>query len=139
MCDGKEPYTLPVVDPCFTKWIHRLQLRVLFPSSPLPPPPPPHPPTLFFSAFPCSLLPLSYRLVGFQGVHLERRAEDPGFDSPLLRGYLSGSSHTSDLKLALQWLPSQATIGIGSALRLVGPMSVYCDWERQKFSSATSI
>ena len=32
------------------------------------------------------------------------RAEGPGFESHLRRDF-SGSSHTSDLKLALQWLP----------------------------------
>ena len=36
------------------------------------------------------------------------------------------------LKLALQWLPCQAPGVIGSALRLVGPVSVYCDWVRWK-------
>ena len=33
-------------------------------------------------------------------------------------------------KLALQWLPCQAPGIIGSALGLVGPVSVYCDWVR---------
>ena len=33
-------------------------------------------------------------------------------------------------KLALQWLPCQAPGVIGSALGLVGPVSVYCDWVR---------
>ena len=33
-------------------------------------------------------------------------------------------------KLALQWLPDQAPGVIGSALGLVGPVSVYCDWVR---------
>ena len=44
-------------------------------------------------------------------------AEDPGFESRLRQDF-SGSSHTSDLKI------------IGSALGLVGPVSVYCDWVR---------
>ena len=35
------------------------------------------------------------------------RAEDPEFDFRLLQDF-SGSSHTNDLKLALQWLPCQA-------------------------------
>ena len=39
----------------------------------------------------------------------------------------SGSSHTSDLNKALRWLPCQASGVIGSALELVGPVSVYCD------------
>ena len=55
------------------------------------------------------------------------RAEDPGFDSCLRRDF-SGSSHTGDLKLALQWLPCQVPGVIGSALGLVGSVSVYCDW-----------
>ena len=38
-----------------------------------------------------------------------------------------------------QWLPCQAPGIIGSALGLVGPVSVYCDWVRQKVESATSI
>ena len=59
------------------------------------------------------------------------RVEDPGFESRLRRDF-SGSSHTSDFKkkLALQWLSCQAPGIIGLALGLVGPVSVYCDWER---------
>ena len=56
-------------------------------------------------------------------------AEDPAFESRLRRDF-SGSSHTSDLKLALQWLPCQAPGVIGSVLGLVGPVSVYFDWVR---------
>ena len=48
------------------------------------------------------------------------------FDSRLHRDF-SGSSYTSDKKMALQWLPCQASGVIGSALGLVGPVSVYCD------------
>ena len=33
-------------------------------------------------------------------------------------------------ELALQWLPCQAAVIMGSALGLVGPVSVYCDWVR---------
>ena len=33
-------------------------------------------------------------------------------------------------KLALHWLPCQAPGIVGSALGLVGPVSVYCDWVR---------
>ena len=53
-------------------------------------------------------------------------AEDPGFESRLRRDF-PGSGHTSDLKLALQWLPRQGPDVIRSALGLVGPVSVYCD------------
>ena len=34
-------------------------------------------------------------------------------------------------KLAFQWLPCQAPGVMGSALGLVGPVSVYCDWVRK--------
>ena len=53
------------------------------------------------------------------------RAEDPGL------------SHTSDLKIGtpVATLPNV----IGPVLRLVNPVSVYCDWVRWKFGSATSI
>ena len=57
------------------------------------------------------------------------RAGDPGFEFRLRREF-SGSSHTSDKKMALQWLPCQAPGVIGSALGLVGPVSVYCGWVR---------
>ena len=56
-------------------------------------------------------------------------AEDPGVESRLRRDFF-GSSHTSDIKLALQWLPCQAPGIIGSAIGLVGTVSVYCDWVR---------
>ena len=42
-------------------------------------------------------------------------------------------------KLAPQWLPCQAPRIIGSVLGLVDPVSVYCDWERQKVWPATSL
>ena len=42
-------------------------------------------------------------------------------------------------RLALQWLHCQAPGIIGSALGLVDPVSVYCDWVRYKVGSATSI
>ena len=42
-------------------------------------------------------------------------------------------------KLALRWLPCQAPGVIGSALGLVGPVSVYCDWVRLKVGSVTCI
>ena len=44
----------------------------------------------------------------------------------------SHTGHTSDLKLTLQWLPCKAPGDVGSALGLVGPVSVYCDWLREK-------
>ena len=71
----------------------------------------------------------SDRLVGLVVKASASRAEDPGFDPACDRDF-SGSSHTSDQKLALQWLPCQAPSVIGSALGLVGAVSVYCDWVR---------
>ena len=46
------------------------------------------------------------------------------------RDFFSGSSHTSDLKIGTPGLPCHAPGVIGSALGLVGPVSVYCDWVR---------
>ena len=70
------------------------------------------------------------RLFGLVVKECASRVEDPGFDSRLRRGDVSGSSHTSDLKLALQWLPCLAPDVIESALGLVGRVSVYCNWVR---------
>ena len=56
------------------------------------------------------------------------RVEDSGLDSRLRHGDFSGSSHTSDLKIGT--VPCQVPGIMGSALRLVGPVSVYCDWVR---------
>ena len=64
------------------------------------------------------------------------RAEGPGFESRLRRDFFGVESYQW---LALQWLPCQATGVIGSALGLVGPVSVYCDWVRWKVGSAASI
>ena len=71
----------------------------------------------------------SDRLVGLVVKASASRAEDPGFESRLRRDFF-GSSHTSDFKLSLYWLPCQAPGEIGSVLGLVGPVSVYCDWVR---------
>ena len=74
---------------------------------------------------------LKNRLVGLVVKASASKAEDPGFESRLRPDFFPGSSHTSELKkLSLQWLPCQARGFIGSALGLVGPVSVYCDWVR---------
>ena len=73
-----------------------------------------------------------HRLVGLVVKASASRVEDAGFESRLRRDFF-GSSHTSDLKkkkVALQWLPWQAPGVIGSALGLVGPVSVSCHWVR---------
>ena len=62
----------------------------------------------------------------------------PG-SNPACAEIFLGSSHTSDLKLTLQWLTCQGPGVIGSALGLVGPVSVCCDWMGWKVGSATSI
>ena len=69
-----------------------------------------------------------YRIVGLEVKACARRAADPGFDSRFLRGEFSGSNHASDLKLGTP--PCQAPGVIGSALGLVGSVSVCCDWTR---------
>ena len=51
----------------------------------------------------------------------------PGFESRLRRDFFSGLSHTSDFKIGTPRLPCQAPGIIGSALGLVGPVSVFCD------------
>ena len=48
-------------------------------------------------------------------------------------------SHTSDLKLVLYWLPCQVPCVIGSALGLVGLVSVHCDCVRLQVLSAVPI
>ena len=55
--------------------------------------------------------------------------------NPACAGIFSGSNHTSDLKIGTP--RCQAPGVIGSALGLVGPVSVYCDWVRWKVWSAT--
>ena len=83
-----------------------------------------------------------HRLVGLVVKASASRAEDPGFESRLRRAFFGVESyqwlknwHTH----TLQWLPCQVPGVIGSALGLVGPVSVYCDWVRWKVWSATSI
>ena len=65
------------------------------------------------------------------------RVEGPGFESRLRQDFFVVESYTSDLNIGtpVATLPGV----IGSALGLVGPVSVYCDWVRWKVWSATSI
>ena len=67
---------------------------------------------------------LSYRLVGLVVKASASRGQDPRLESHLRRDF-SGSSHTSDLNIGTPL----ATLArrIGSALGLVGPVSVYCN------------
>ena len=57
-----------------------------------------------------------------------QRAEGPGFESRLRRDFWGGRVIPVTSKLAFQWLRCQAPGVIGSALGLVSPVSVYCDW-----------
>ena len=62
-----------------------------------------------------------------QGIRLESGRSRVGI--PLEPGFFRGPVLPVISKLALQWLSCQAP-GMGSALGLVGPVSVYCDWVR---------
>ena len=58
---------------------------------------------------------------------IQSQYTDTGPTSPSTDPIVSGAWQGSHSKLALQWLPSQAPGVRGSALGLVGPVSVYCD------------
>ena len=62
-----------------------------------------------------------------------------GWNHACTMGISQGRVIPVTYKLALQWLPRQAPGIIGSALGLVGPVSVYCDWVRWRVWSATAI
>ena len=68
-----------------------------------------------------------HRLVGLVVNASASRAKDLGFESRLRRDF-TRSIHTSDLKIGTPALLFQAPGDMGSALGLVGPVSVYCDW-----------
>ena len=68
-------------------------------------------------------LPKHHRLAGLVVKASAWRAADPGFDSRL--------RHGDFFRVALQWPLCQAPGVSGSALGLLGPVSVYCDWVRQ--------
>ena len=74
-----------------------------------------------------NLLTALDRLVGLVVRRPPRERKIPG-SNPACTGIFSGSSHASDLKIGtpVATLPGV----IGSALGLVGPVSVYCDWVR---------
>ena len=72
---------------------------------------------------------LRHRLVGLVVRRPPREQKIPG-SNPACDGIFPGSSHTSDLKICTPVAARQAPGIIGSALGLVGPVSVYCDWVR---------
>ena len=87
----------------------------------------------FWSQPESGLDPFFYHcLVGLVVKASASRAEDPGFEYPLAPGFFRGRVIPVTQKLALQWLPCQAPGVIGSALGLVGPVSVYCAWVGRK-------
>ena len=66
----------------------------------------------------------------------------PGFHPRVPLGAFPRPSPASDTtrgRKVLQWPSCQAPGAVGSALELVGPVSVYGDWVAQQASSATSI
>ena len=69
------------------------------------------------------------RLIGLVVKASASKAEDSG-SNPACDEIFPGRVIPVTSKLALQWLPCQAPGIIGSALGLVGPVSVYCDWVR---------
>ena len=72
-----------------------------------------------------------HRLVGQAVKASALKAEGPEFESRMRRDFSGVESYIPvTSKLALQWLPCQAPGVIGSALGLVGPVSVYCAWVR---------
>ena len=74
----------------------------------------------------------SYRLVGLVVRRPPRERKIPGSNPAFAGIFFRGRVIPVTLTLALQWLPCQGPGGIGSALGLVGPVSVYCDWVRKK-------
>ena len=72
---------------------------------------------------------LSWQVVGLAIKASSSRAEDPGFESHLRLDF-SGSSYTSDLQIGTPAATLPGAWRIGSALRLVGPVSVYRDLMR---------
>ena len=72
--------------------------------------------------------PVSNHLVDLVVKASTSTEEDPGFDSSLRRGIFPSRLISVTEKMVLRWLPCQAPGVLGSALGLVGPVSVYCDW-----------
>ena len=70
------------------------------------------------------------RLVGLVVKVSTSRAEDPGFESRLPRDFFRGRVMPVTEKLTPQRLPCHTPGVMGSALGLVGQVSVYCDWVR---------
>ena len=63
----------------------------------------------------------------FSGKESSSKAADLGSVSRFAVDLLPGQVMPVTSNLALQLLPCQVSGAIGSALRMVGPVSVYCD------------
>ena len=70
------------------------------------------------------------RLVGLVVKASATSAEEQYRCSNPTKGFFPGRVVPLTSKLALQWLPCQALGVTGSALGLIGPVSVYCGWMR---------
>ena len=73
-------------------------------------------------------LMLLNRLVGLVVRRQPRELKNPGSNPACAGIFFRG--RVIPVTLAPQWLPCQAPGVIGSALGLVGPVSIYCDWVR---------
>ena len=82
-----------------------------------------------FYCFTSHFLWIAHRLAGLVVKASASGAEDPGFESHLRRDF-SGSSHTNDLKFGTPVAILTGIWHVGSALGLISPVSVYCDWVR---------
>ena len=71
-----------------------------------------------------------YHLVGLVIKTSALRTADLGFIPAIPEGILLGRVIPVTEKLVTQWLPGQTPGDIGSALGVVGLVSVYCDWVR---------
>ena len=70
-----------------------------------------------------------HRLIGLVVGRPPPERKIPGSNAACA-GIFSGSSHTSDLKMGSPVATLPGAWRIGSALGLVSPVSVYCDWVR---------
>ena len=70
------------------------------------------------------------RLVGLVLKASASRVADLGSIPTFAVGIFPGWVIPVNYNLIAQWLPCQVPGVIGSVLGLVGPVSVYCDWER---------
>ena len=76
------------------------------------------------------------RLVGLAVKAVAPRAANLGSNTAFGVDLLLAGVIPVTATLALQWLSCQASGVTGSALGLVGPVSVYCDWVRSAASTS---